>query len=313
MTWGYVAVGAGTLVGGYLAGQGAKSGANSQSQADQAAQRTQMQMFEQIQKNERPFISAGQGATRGLSELFGPGGRFNAGYDNFSFSPANIAKMPGYQFQLRQGDRALQSSDAATVGALSGPAMKDLISFNQGLAGQYEQQYYNQALQKYQTNQGNYYTNQQNIFNRLNQIATLGQNAAGNLGTQGAALGTGVAQAQAAQGAAIGAGQVGVANAYAGAAGNIPLYALLANSNSAGGGNSGTTPGNPMIPSDRRLKTDIKRIGKTDSGLPLYSYRYKDGPTYHIGPMADEVRERQPEAVFTREDGYDMVHYGMLR
>jgi len=246
MTWGYVAVGAGTLIGGYLSGQGAKSGAQSQANADEAAQQTQLQMFNTIQGNERPFITAGHGATTGLNKLFGPNGSFNKGYGDFSFNPANLSKMPGYQFQLQQGDQATQNTDAANIGAHSGAALKDLAIFNQGLAGTYEQQYYNQALQNYQTNQGNYYTNQQNVFNRLNQIAGLGQNAAGNLGNTGSSLATGVAQAQAAQGAAVGAGQVGAANAYAGAASNIPLYALL--SNGGGGGNSNTYLGNPNNP-----------------------------------------------------------------
>lgn len=241
MTWGYVAVGAGTLIGGYLSGQGAKSGANSQSNADIAAQQTQEKMFGTIVGQEQPFVKAGQNATIGLNKLYGANGTDNKAYGNFGFNPNSVLKDPGYQFQLRQGDKALQSSDATTTGALSGAAMKDLVGFNQGLTGQYEQQYYNQALQNYQTNQGNYYTNQGNIFNRLQQIAGLGQNAAGNLGNNATQLGTGVAQAQAAQGAAIGAGQVGAANAYAGAASSIPMYALLAGNNSPQ--NTGTSGG----------------------------------------------------------------------
>lgn len=196
-------------------------------------------MFNTIQGNEKPFIHGGVEAVGGLNSLFGPGGSFNKGYGNFSFNPNNLSQMPGYQFQLQQGDQAIQNTDSANVGAHSGAALKDLATFNQGLAGTYENQYFNQALSNYQTNQGNYYTNQQNVFNRLNQIATLGQNAAGNLGTQGAALGTGVAQAQAAQGAAVAGGTVGAANAYAGAASSIPLYALLAN----GGASNTNTPG----------------------------------------------------------------------
>ncbi len=217
MTWGYVAVGAGTLIGGYLSGQGAKKAAGQQSAADIAAQQTQQKMFDTIVGQEQPFLKTGYGAAKNLNELMGY-------FDTpFKMTNAQLQRMPGYQFQLKQGDRALQSSDAATVGALSGPAMKDLINFNQGLASSYENQYFNQ-----------YQTQQNNIFNRLSQIASLGQNAAGNLGSQGASLGTGIAQAQAAQGAATAAGTIGAANAYGGAASNIPLYALLANKNPGG-------------------------------------------------------------------------------
>lgn len=64
--------------------------------------------------------------------------------------------------------------------------------------------------------------------------------------------------------------------------------------------------------SDRRLKTDIKRVGILDNGLPVYSYRYVWGGPIHIGVMADEVKEKNPEAVTHNEDGYAMVNYGSL-
>jgi hypothetical protein len=50
--------------------------------------------------------------------------------------------------------------------------------------------------------------------------------------------------------------------------------------------------------SDRTEKTDIKKIGKDENtGLPLYSYRYKDDPkTYPkiVGPMAQDVEKAFP-------------------
>jgi hypothetical protein len=49
--------------------------------------------------------------------------------------------------------------------------------------------------------------------------------------------------------------------------------------------------------SDRRLKTDISRVGTLDNGLPVYAYRYIDGGPMHIGVMADEVQAVKPEAV----------------
>ena len=53
--------------------------------------------------------------------------------------------------------------------------------------------------------------------------------------------------------------------------------------------------------SDRRLKDDIKQVGKLDNGLRVYSYRYKDDPDElrRIGLMADEVEEVDPGAVMT--------------
>jgi len=66
-----------------------------------------------------------------------------------------------------------------------------------------------------------------------------------------------------------------------------------------------------IIPfSDRRLKHDIKRIGKTEKGLPIYTFKYKgdDREQTHVGFMADEVERDHPEAV-GRRDGYKTVDY----
>jgi hypothetical protein len=66
--------------------------------------------------------------------------------------------------------------------------------------------------------------------------------------------------------------------------------------------------------SDRRLKEDIKLVGKDErTGLNLYEFKYKggSGDTY-IGVMADEVKVNFPEAVFTMPDGFDAVNYEKL-
>jgi hypothetical protein len=62
--------------------------------------------------------------------------------------------------------------------------------------------------------------------------------------------------------------------------------------------------------SDRRLKTDVERIGTTSHGLPLYEYTI-DG-NRERGVMADEVERVMPEAVKTGSDGFKMVNYAML-
>jgi hypothetical protein len=63
--------------------------------------------------------------------------------------------------------------------------------------------------------------------------------------------------------------------------------------------------------SDKRLKTDIKRVGKTDGGLPIHTYKYKgdeDGPTL-MGVLAQEVKKKRPDAVVTHPDGLMSVLY----
>ncbi len=61
--------------------------------------------------------------------------------------------------------------------------------------------------------------------------------------------------------------------------------------------------------SDRRAKTDIRRIGTADNGLPIYLYRYKSGGPMQIGLMADDVEKVTPEAVIQAGD-FKMVNYG---
>src|SRR5690606_31855254 len=41
--------------------------------------------------------------------------------------------------------------------------------------------------------------------------------------------------------------------------------------------------------SDERLKTEIKRVGQTDAGTPIFTYRYKWGGPIHMGVMAQDV------------------------
>ena len=65
-----------------------------------------------------------------------------------------------------------------------------------------------------------------------------------------------------------------------------------------------------MAMSDRRLKTDISRVGTLDNGLSVYAYRYKSGGPMQIGVMADEVEAVNPDAV--REiGGYKAVNYDL--
>ena len=49
--------------------------------------------------------------------------------------------------------------------------------------------------------------------------------------------------------------------------------------------------------SDERTKTDIARIGALADGTPLYRYRYKGYPFWHMGVLAQEVEASNPEAV----------------
>jgi hypothetical protein len=61
--------------------------------------------------------------------------------------------------------------------------------------------------------------------------------------------------------------------------------------------------------SDRRLKSDVTRVGTTENGIPLYEYTIFG--RRERGVMADEVERVAPEAVIER-GGLKMVNYSML-
>merc|ERR1712070_1227279 len=71
--------------------------------------------------------------------------------------------------------------------------------------------------------------------------------------------------------------------------------------------------------SDRRLKTNIVKIGMSPSHLPVYMYQYKEGvkgfdPTQKFyGTMAQDLLEMgRGDAVSTRNDGFYQVDYSKI-
>ena len=130
----------------------------------------------------------------------GPGG-FGSLLTPFSIDQFH-QMSPAYQFQLQQGQQGVLNGDAAGEGALSGAAQKDLMSFNQGAANTA----FNNAFNQYQTQQGN-------IYQRLGQVAQLGQSAASNQATGASSFANGIGQSMTNTGTAIGAGIAGAGNA----------------------------------------------------------------------------------------------------
>ena len=71
--------------------------------------------------------------------------------------------------------------------------------------------------------------------------------------------------------------------------------------------------GNNLIAvSDARLKTDIKPVGATASGLPLYTFRYQGDSALYQGVMAQDVLQAKPEAVITGARGFMAVDYSRI-
>jgi hypothetical protein len=67
--------------------------------------------------------------------------------------------------------------------------------------------------------------------------------------------------------------------------------------------------------SDRRLKTNITKVGEFPDGLGIYEFAYRSDPKQMFkGVMADEVKQLRPQAYIEnyRGSGYDGVNYGAL-
>lgn len=61
--------------------------------------------------------------------------------------------------------------------------------------------------------------------------------------------------------------------------------------------------------SDRRLKENIKAVGRLDNGLTVYCFNFKGSKIPQIGLLAQEVKESRPEAVIKGDDGFLRVRY----
>lgn len=62
----------------------------------------------------------------------------------------------------------------------------------------------------------------------------------------------------------------------------------------SGVGDSGTMT---MSPSDARLKSDVRRVGTSQSGIPIFQFRYIWGDQVYLGAMAQDLLTSNPDAV----------------
>lgn len=200
---------------------GSITAAGQQSSAANNATGAQQAMYQQTYNAEAPYRTAGSAATSKLSDLLGTSGNTGAsGYGSLTqpFTAADYTanQDPGYQFQLQQGQQALQNSQAADGGVLSGAALKGLINFNQGT-----------AATGYQNAWNRWNTQQNNTVARLGSLAQLGESASSNQASGASTFAGGIANTITGAGNAAAAGTVGAANAISGAANNAAGYYYL--------------------------------------------------------------------------------------
>src|SRR5258708_1506200 len=209
--------------GGALGGYGAYRGSRAQADAANNATAQQAAMFNTINAQQAPWRQAGQNA---LGEISAMQPQFTHTFDANDLK-TNLA--PNYQFQLQQGLGAVQNAGNLQNGLVSGNTLKGINDYAQNFAGNAYQQAFN-----------NYNAQQTNIFNRLSNVAGLGQTANQTTAQAGTQLGIGIAGTQQAAGAAQAAGTVGMTNALTGGMNNaMGWYTLPQLLNYGRGGNTG--------------------------------------------------------------------------
>lgn len=213
MGWGSLAMIGGSIISGLIGADASKSAAGTQADSANRATDLNQHIYDQSQANLNPYMGFGRGAGTTLSSMLAPGGQLTRG-----FTPADFLanKDPGYGFQLQQGQQALQNSQAAGNGVLTGSSLKDLIGYNQGMASTG----YQNAFDRWQAQNTN-------VYNRLMGMSQLGENAAAGAGNTGASIGANMAGSMMGAGNAAAAGRIGSANAISGGINNAAGYYYL--------------------------------------------------------------------------------------
>ena len=222
MSWGAVAIGAGTAAGAYLGYKGQQEAAKAQKKGAKKSIAEQRRQFNLLREDYAPYREAGERALTQMEAMTDP----SQDYD--------LEGTEAYQFRREQGQRALNNTLAATGNRFSGRAAKEAMRFGQGLASQeFGQQY-----------------------NRLAGLAGTGQTATGQTGQAGMQMAGNVGQAYQQMGQAqaqASLGQAGAMNqAIQGGIGNYLTYQqnqqMLNRLNGQGGYNQmyGNTYGQPI-------------------------------------------------------------------
>ena len=118
---------AGTAVVGYLANNNASNkAASAQQNATNAADATQMSMFNTEQANAAPWLKSGAAALGNANSLMA--------------NPSSYLQSPSYQFNLNNGMDAINRQTSNRGGMMAGSTLGAVDQFGQGLASQGYQQ-----------------------------------------------------------------------------------------------------------------------------------------------------------------------------
>lgn len=196
----------------------------------------------------------GQGAPAGGATGGNPNIGFGSLLSPFSEqfqAPTNVTEQndPGYQFRLQTGLDQMTNSAAARGGLLSGGTAKAMQDYAQNSASNEYGNVYNRALNEYLNRANLFFTNQSNQFNKLADIAGMGQTTGGQLSNAGLTAGNQIGNTLLTSGAQIGqdinnagaaraSGYVGASNAIGSSLSNLGNLAMLYKFLGSGGGGS---------------------------------------------------------------------------
>lgn len=184
-----------SLVGGALGADAASDAAEAQERAANAAIEEIRRQYDQNRADQMPWLQAGQTS---LADLMARMGDLTTPY-----TQADFQNDPGYQFELAEGQRALDAAARARGLYGSSGALRELLRYSHGLASTRYQDAWNRDL-----------TNRQNTYNMLSGISGTGQVTAGNLGSLGQGTANTVGDLLTQTGNAQAAGRIGAANAW---------------------------------------------------------------------------------------------------
>jgi len=201
MTWiaASVIMAGGSIVGGVMGANAAKSAAQTQAAAAREAIAQQQRMFDIQNEQQKPYREAGYSA---LSDIAGMKPYLTKQFGQEDFQ-AGID--PSYNFRLAQGNLATTNLANQSGGLIGGNALQGLTNYGQGAASQE----FGNAFNRFQTERGN-------IYNTLAGIAGIGQTAQGQVSNLAQNTAGNIGQATIGAGNAIAGGQIGAANALSG-------------------------------------------------------------------------------------------------
>jgi hypothetical protein len=151
-----------------------KKAAKAQTRAAEQANNVAGQERDASIANYQPYLDSGKAANSELNTYLGlpSGDTTSADYGSLlkPFTGEDLTSTPGYQFQLQQGQQALDRKQASGGNYLSGAALKEGQRFAQDYAGTSFQAGYDRNAQ-----------DKSRVQNFLSSVAQLGQASAGNV------------------------------------------------------------------------------------------------------------------------------------